>query len=111
MLPICEDECQSDCLHEEFDIRVETRFSGYSPDGVDFSSSRIELSHLPKPEMIVTHLEEVDFNTLWGTIGGLAGLYLGLSVLSLYELIVEFFNYLRANNIGLVNTLKKIINN
>lgn len=81
MMTSCNRRCPDDC----FDVKhqfssIKTNLDKESP-----VRNNIMLTHHYAQDFTITHRQEVDFVTFLGTLGGLAGMWLGLSVYALFK--------------------------
>ena len=80
----CLPECRKDCKFSYY-------ISNYEKLG-NFTrkKTRIQLLHSPMPDILITHLSEIPFNAFICNFGGLLGLWLGLSVFSIFSEFRDF---------------------
>ena len=111
----CMSRCRKDCSFSYF-------LTDYHGEKYDtFKRAFIDISRNQLPDILITHLPDITFNAFVCNFGGLLGLWLGLSVLSifnelsiiLYELfmkrprITKMYQFIVNNNLNL--STRKII--
>lgn len=87
----CENGCPQDCYQEDYTARLEIIDDNYSPDfeGNFTKLSEIFLRHQTQADIVITHSIEMSFSNYVANVGGLAGLYLGISFIALYDYFIE----------------------
>ena len=56
--------------------------------------NKINIYHNSLPDTIIEHIPEISFTAYMAQLGGLAGMWLGLSVISIYVNLVHFSIFL-----------------
>jgi hypothetical protein len=67
----------------DFNIDNKQKLKTSSRDGRAF----VHISHNRLPDQEIRHMPEITFVSFLSSFGGLAGMWLGLSVFALYELL------------------------
>jgi hypothetical protein len=79
--------CQLSCVEESFDVFA------YEIDELTDSNEEtdaiIEIKTYTQPYTIIQHTEEMTDTEFIGTLGGHAGIWLGLSAITLFNFIVR----------------------
>ena len=94
----CQKQCPVDCYNEDYDIKIHTEkdFQYVNDDGSNWSD--VTILHQTKADILITHTTEINFSNFIASLGGLAGIYLGISVLALYDHILTFIAYIIRRN-------------
>ncbi len=85
----CRDNCPTHCLRQfvEFNVKKETKIHSLSHWNPKTS---IFVTHSRLPDQRIDHLPEMTFVSYIANFGGLAGMWLGLSALAIYDFIFTF---------------------
>jgi len=88
--PSCRSNCPSDCVNHylDFNIDVKHKLDTSSWDGITF----IDITHSRLPDQDIRHMPEITFVSFLSNFGGLAGMWLGMSVYAIYKLFERIFN-------------------
>jgi hypothetical protein len=93
----CKRNCAPDCHQEDYDVRMEIVDDNYVTKYAAniTNASLIDVKHQTRSDVIITHNPEMTISTYVGTVGGLGGIYLGISVIACYEYLVLCIRYLQ----------------
>ena len=80
----CFDECPKDCIHKYYSLDKEMVIQYY----VEIGQIYIYIQHDAKPDVCITHIPEITFISLMCNLGGLIGMWLGISLVMVLE---EFY--------------------
>jgi hypothetical protein len=107
----CYDECLPDCVDEEYDFDVEETAS-HAMDAINYEKPALKLRKMPfsdinlirrfSGDVTYNHSPQMPFIEFICYVGSLASLWLGLSVLTIYDYMTKFLllmyrNYKRIN--------------
>jgi hypothetical protein len=86
--PECEFDCRPDCNNQfiDFDIKNVDKITSSPWDKKVY----VSITHSRLPDQVIEHLPEMTFVSFIANFGGLAGMWLGLSVIALYDFIIKF---------------------
>ena len=84
----CMQQCKRDCSFEYylFDINQ----GGQIPDDKIHRKSQIFIHHKQIPDIYIKHISETTFISFISNFGGLLGMWLGISVILIFENILKF---------------------
>lgn len=99
----CEGLCKADCLQEDYDVRMEIN----DDTNVDKfgNKTQVILRKQTLADKLIVHNADISFPSYVANVGGLAGIYLGLSVLTLYDHFIDFFTKINKIRLRLCQTL------
>ena len=85
----CSLVCRKDCKFSHF-------ISNYENKGIFTPmASHTQIIHSPLPDILITHLPEITFNSFVCNFGGILGLWLGLSVFAIFsefrDIVINLF--------------------
>ena len=97
----CMVKCKNDCKFKYY-------FYQKSPNGIQQDNkSQLIIQHSPLPDLKIEHLPEVTFVMFIGNFGGLLGMWLGLSILAMFDsinsLVCIFVQQRKMTNITVIN--------
>ena len=52
--------------------------------------NKIKIYHRSLPDTIIKHIPEISFTAYIAQLGGLAGMWLGLSAIAIYDNLIQF---------------------
>ena len=85
----CEDKCPKNCLESYYTYEVVTRrYKKYNYQK-DHNQFHIDLAHNSYPDQVIEHRPIMDWITMVSNLGGLLGMWLGLSVMFVCNLFLE----------------------
>jgi len=103
--PKCETQCNNDCEEQFFDYTInDEHFFFENTSGLtnidweernqilmEYSSSKnkIRIYHKSLPDTIIEYMPEISFTAYIAQLGGLAGMWLGLSAITIYDNSVQ----------------------
>lgn len=85
---ICQSQCKPDCYNEFYDYFLTTDKSINGNKNDSFDTLTIRVIHKTIPDVQIKHSPEFTWNSYVANMGGLAGMWLGLSVISAYDWFV-----------------------
>lgn len=83
----CKNRCLGDCIESFYMVKPHGSVTRRKEDGTS-----IFLTHDQLNDIEIQHLEEISLFAYMGTIGGLAGIYLGFSLVGSWKFISAFFS-------------------
>jgi len=102
----CANECPNDCLKDYFDYLITSQ---------KFHENQININvwhSNAKGHTVISHSPGMEFGVFIANIGGLAGIWLGFSAITLYDKIVIYYNrflkfFYQTYNIKVKNTIRR----
>ena len=87
---LCKSQCKEDC-YQAYYLSSFEKMGQFQPDmlGVRNKGGRLIIQPNSNPNILIEHFAEITFISLFGNFGGLLGMYLGVSLQSLF---FEFWN-------------------
>ena len=76
----CVERCQTDCQTWFYEYQVKKITSEWMPDLVT-----LFITHNHIPDQTIEYLPKMSFEEITGTVGGLMGMWLGLSILAIFN--------------------------
>ena len=76
----CDIQCKYDCLSHSYDIQ-------YQVVDNDYDTNKITINRGDQLDTVVKHVPEVRFVEFFSNIGGLLGMWLGISLLQTFHII------------------------
>lgn len=80
-------DCRVDCIQKIYEFNSAERDVDSMNEPVPENTIIISVVHKTTPQLMITHLPELTFETLFANIRGLAGLWLGIGICDLYLLL------------------------
>ena len=107
----CEEHCYNDCEEQFIEYYIKSsqslpllRIKNFSQLDVKKRNqitmknsllvNKIKIYHRSLPDTIIKHIPEISFTAYMAQLGGLAGMWLGLSVISIYVNLVNIIIFL-----------------
>lgn len=86
----CFKQCPRDCIDVTYDFNI--KMKKFLAAG---AVNPLQINHDFKHDIVIKHFAEFPLMTYIASIGGLAGLWLGFSIISLYKNLVLYFKYIK----------------
>lgn len=87
----CFSRCPRDCVDVTYDFTIKRKKWGFDiPQEIP-----VQVKHDYKHDIVIKHFPEFPLMTYIASIGGLAGLWLGFSIITLYDNLMKYVIYLR----------------
>ena len=95
----CESECKKNCINRYYtvneirsDIIPSDLFGTNANTWIRKTSTFIKLVKSKLPDEVTEHRPEMSFNSFFGNFGGTVGIWLGLSVIAVFEYLIKYYN-------------------
>ena len=85
----CQSQCPQNCLETYYNYEVLIRRNKHATTGERKNEFAIDLQHNRLLDMVIEHRPIMDWITMISNIGGLSGMWLGLSVVFLWDMFLE----------------------
>lgn len=89
----CHPECKEDLFEFTAAEKEEESKRVKAEGGTNFSF--INVKHKPAPHTIIIHVPEMTWTAFCANIGGLAGIWLGLNAVTVYDYLVAFIKFIK----------------
>ena len=81
----CEDNCQTECVNRFYNYQLQL-----TKDNEDSTmSTKITITHSQMPDQTTEHLVQMSFSAFSGALGGLLGMWLGLSAVAILHYLIK----------------------